>query len=115
MEVLANASIMALVSLFVGVLPLPMGIVYAIWPSERYLTLVRTLSLAAIFSSAGGTALGFINVLRYVGVERPTSFTPVAAIGLAESLVTLFFGLGCLTVAWLCVTIGLWRRGSAID
>jgi hypothetical protein len=30
--------------------------------------------------------------------------------GIAESLVTLFFGFGCLTVAWLCVTLGLWRR-----
>jgi hypothetical protein len=36
--------------------------------------------------------------------------TSRAAVGIAESLVMLFFGFGCLTVAWLCVAIGLWRR-----
>jgi hypothetical protein len=29
---------------------------------------------------------------------------------LAESLVPVFFGFGCLTVAWLCVAFGLWRK-----
>jgi hypothetical protein len=28
----------------------------------------------------------------------------------ADSLVPLFVGFGCLTLPWLCVTIGLWRR-----
>jgi hypothetical protein len=41
--------------------------------------------------------------------ETPV-LTRAAAVGIAESLVTLFFGFGCLTVAWLCVAIGLWRR-----
>ena len=34
----------------------------------------------------------------------------LVAMGLAESLFPLFFAFGCLTVAWLCVTLGLWRR-----
>jgi hypothetical protein len=44
LEVLANAGIMALASMFVGVLPLTMGIVYAIWPNEQRLMLARTQS-----------------------------------------------------------------------
>src|SRR5262245_36287227 len=110
MEVLRGAGIMALASMSVGILPLVLGIVYAIWPAEQRLTLVRTSSLATVFAAVCGTALGFINGLRYVGVRQLTSFTPPVAIGLAESLVPLFFGFGCLTVTWLCVTIGLWRR-----
>ncbi len=111
MEILANAGIMALASMFVGVLPLAMAIVYALWPAEPRLALVRTLSLATVFASVSGTALGLLNELRYVGVVQPSpDFTSRVAIGLAESLVTLFFGFGCLTVTWLCVTIGLWRR-----
>lgn len=110
MQVLANAGILALASMFVGLLPLATAIVYAIWPNEPRLTLVRTLSLATVFASVGGTMLGFINVLKYIGEHQPPAFTPVAAIGLAESLVSVFFGFGCLTVTWLCVTIGLWRR-----
>lgn len=110
MEAIRNAGIMALASMFVGGLPLAMGIVYAMWPTERRLALVRTLSLATVFAAVGGTALGFINELLVIARRAPAGFSPVVAVGLAESLVPLFFGLGCLTVAWLCVTIGLWRR-----
>ena len=110
MEVLANAGIMALASMFVGVLPLTMGIVYAIWPNEQRLTLMRTLSLATVFAAVAGVALGFINELRFISRSETVAFSRQVAIGLAESLVPLFFGFGCLTVAWLCVTLGLLRR-----
>jgi hypothetical protein len=110
LEVLANAGIMALASMFVGVLPLTMGIVYAIWPNEQRLTLVRTLSLATVFASVAGVAVGFINELVFISRGETVTLSREAVIGAAESLVTLFVGFGCLTVAWLCVTIGLWRR-----
>ena len=71
---------------------------------------MRTLSLATVFAAVAGVALGFINELRFVSRSETVTFSPQVAIGLAESLVPLFFGFGCLTVAWLCVTIGLWRR-----
>jgi len=100
---------MSLASMFVGVLPLAMGIVYAIWPNEQRLTLMRPLSLATVFAAVAGVALGFINEL--VSISRlGTVPLPQIMAGLAESLVTLFVGFGCLTVAWLCVTLGLWRR-----
>ena len=110
MEVLAHAGIMALASMFVGVLPLAMGIAYAIWPNEQRLTLMRPLSLAAVFAAVGGAALGLINQLRFLGRSGTIAFTGQVATGLAESFVPLFFGFGCLTAAWLCVTLGLWRR-----
>ena len=110
MEVLANAGIMALASMFVGVLPLSMGIVYAIWPNDQRLTLMRTLSLATVFAAVAGVAVGFINELRFISRSETVTFSRQVAIGVAESLVPLFFGFGCLTVAWLCVTLGLWRR-----
>ena len=110
MEVLANAGIMALACMFVGVLPLTMGIAYAIWPNEQRLTLVRTLSLATVFAAVTGVAVGFINELVFISRSGTVTFSPQVAAGIAESLVTLFVGFGCLTVAWLCVTLGLWRR-----
>jgi hypothetical protein len=110
LEVLANAGLMALASMFVGVLPLTIGIVYAIWPNEQRLTLMRTLSLATVFAAVAGVAIGFINELRFISRSGTVTFSPQVAIGLAEGLVPLFFGCGCLTVAWLCVTLGLWRR-----
>jgi hypothetical protein len=109
-QVIANAGIMALASMFVGVLPLTMGIVYAVWPSDHRLMLMRTLSLATVFAAIAGTALGFLNELVFMSRTGMLTLTPQVAVGLAESLVTLFFGFGCLTVGWLCVAIGLWRR-----
>ncbi len=110
MGVLANVSIVALVSMFMGVVPLGMGIVYAIWPSERRLALMRPLSLATIFAALSGSTLGVLNVLRNMGISQTPDFSRVSAIGLAESLVPIFVGFGCLTAAWLCVALGLWRR-----
>lgn len=107
---LAHAGIVALVSMFMGVIPLGMGIAYAIWPSEQRLALIRPLSLATIFAAVGGTSLGFLIVLRGVGKMETPAFSRFAAIGLAESLVPIFSAFACLTVAWLCVALGLWRR-----
>jgi hypothetical protein len=111
-DVLTNAGIYPLVSMFLGVVPLVVGIVYAVWPNDQRLALMRPLSLATIFAALSGTGLGVLNVLRVMGMstsETP-AFSRMAATGLAESLVPIFIGFGCLTVAWLCVALGVWRR-----
>jgi hypothetical protein len=110
MELLSNAGIFALASLFMGVVPLAMGVAYAIWPSDARLELMRPLSLATIFAAVSGTAVGLLNTLRFVAQNQPIAFNGPFAIGLAESLITLFFDFGCLTAAWLFVAVGLWRR-----
>lgn len=112
MNVLSNASIMALLSIAVTLAPLIMGITYAIRPSEGRLALMRPLSLAGIFSALTGCCLGLINVL--VGLGRSTSLADnqLWQVGLAESLVSLFIGFGSLTVAWLCVALGLRRQAA---
>ena len=109
-RVLSQISILGLASILMGIVPLGMGLIYAIWPSEQRLALMRPLSLATIFAALSGSTLGVINVLRNVGVSQTPVFPRVAWIGFAEALVPIFFDLGCLTVAWLCVAIGLWRR-----
>ena len=84
MRALANASIVALLGMFIGLVPLGMGIVYAIWPAEQRLALMRPLSLAAIFACVSSTVLGLVNVFVGMGDGQATH---VAVIGLAESLV----------------------------
>lgn len=110
MEVLRQAGIFALVTMFMGVVPLALGIVYAIWPTEQRLALMRPLSLATIFAAIAGVAVGLLNVLRGMGMSESADFTRVSAIGLAESLVPVFTGFACLMITWLCVAVGLWRR-----
>ena len=46
MGTLANAGIMAILSMVVSLAPMIMGISYGIWPSESRLALMRPLSLA---------------------------------------------------------------------
>jgi hypothetical protein len=110
MGILTHAGVFALASMFMGLVPMGMGILYAASPNEQRLALMRPLSLAAIFAALSGTSLGVLHVLRGIGMSRTATVSPAAAIGLAESLVPIFFGFGCLTVAWLCVALGLWRR-----
>jgi hypothetical protein len=109
-DALTNAGVVAKVTMFMGLLPLAMGVAYAVWPSEQRLALLRPLSLATIFAALSGSVLGVVHVFRGIGVSGAPGLSPMAALGLAEALVPTFVGLGCLTVAWLCVTIGLWRR-----
>ena len=109
-DMLSQAGIAAKVSIFMGIVPLGMGIVYAIWPTEQRLAMMRPLSLATIFAVLSGSTLGMLNVLRSMGLSETAAFSRVAAIGSAEALVPLFFGFGCLTGAWLCVALGMWRR-----
>ena len=106
-DMLGQASIMARVSLLVTIFPLAAGLAYLIRPTEQRLALMRPISLAGIFSSLGGAVLGLMNVLRWYGMDNPTPQN--MAIGAAEALVTLFVAFGCLTVAWLCVALGMRR------
>ena len=110
-EAFSQAGLVAKVTVLMGLVPLSMGILYAISPTEQRLTLMRPLSLAGIFAAISGMLVGVINVL--VGMSRdPTPvFSHGAVVGLAESMVPVFFGFGCLTIAWLCVAFGLWRKG----
>jgi hypothetical protein len=110
MELVRTLGPMALLSTCVGFLPLAIGVVYALRPTEQRLTLIRTSSLATVFAVLSSAALGIVFGLHFIARREPGSLTPGVAVGFADALVPLFIGFGCLTVAWLCVTIGLWRR-----
>jgi hypothetical protein len=107
---LSQASIMGILSLLVALFPLAAGVAYMLKPTEQRLALVRPISLAGIFSGLTGTTLGLMNVLKMQWNMKPPPAFELTAVGLAESLVTLFVAFGCLTVAWLCVAIGMRRH-----
>ena len=107
---LAQASLFAQLSIFMGLLPFGMGLLYAIRPTDRRLNMMRPLSLANIFAAVSGTTFGLLNVARYVGITERPEYGRVMAIGLSEAMVPIFIGFGCLAAAWLCVAIGFWRK-----
>lgn len=111
MSILANAGIMALLSMAVSLAPMFMGITYAIRPSEARLALMRPLSLAGIFSALTGFCIGVMNSLVHIGNRPiPLGADRVWMFGLAESITSLFVGFGCLTIGWLCVALGMRRQ-----
>jgi len=113
MTMLRQASIFALLTLAVGIVPLVMATVYLARPTERNLALMRPLSLAALFASVAGGVLGAINVLSVVWTrELNTEAFKVMAAGSAESLVALLVGFASLALAWLLVAIGMGRRSE---
>ena len=110
-DVLRGASIFALLTIFIGVAPLLMAIVYVVRPTVRNLALMRPVSLAGLFGALCGVVMGFIAILRGIGVTgemTPQGWSRVA-IGFSEALVPVFVCLGCLTIAWLLVALGMWR------
>lgn len=115
MDMLRQASLFALLTLVLGLVPLIMAVVYVIHPTERHLALMRPLSLAGLFAAMAGGVLGFINVLRFGWTRELTAETyRVMTVGAAESLVTLLVGFASLSVAWLLVAVGMGRQGSRL-
>jgi hypothetical protein len=110
LEMLTQAGLVALLSLAVVPPPLVVGVLYAIRPTEARLALMRPLALASIFASLCGFLSGLVHIFHNLGVGPSPSFTNQVALGLSEALVPMFVGAGCLTVAWLCVAIGLRRH-----
>ena len=107
-----NMGIAALIGTFMGLVPLGFAILYAIRPSEQRLALMRPLSLAAIFAAIHAAALGVLNFFRGLGLRETPALSNASLIGLSESFVPIFFGFGCLMLAWICVAIGMSRRPS---
>jgi hypothetical protein len=113
MQMIRQASLFALLSLALALVPLIMAIIYALRPTERHLALMRPLSLAGLFAAASGTVLGFINCLVPLWRRGFTTeaFT-VVAVGAAEALIPVFVGFAALTAAWLLVAVGMGRTGN---
>src|SRR5262245_25696680 len=110
-EMFSEAGIVAKLSLLLALLPLGAGIAYAIRPTESKLALMRPLCLAGLFGALTGTLAGLLNALRFTGMNGGASIgTGVPLIALSEALVPLFVASGSLTVAWLCVALGMRRQ-----
>jgi hypothetical protein len=109
-EMLSQASIVALLSLVIAVVPMLMGVVYAVRPTEARLALMRPLSLASLFAGLAGFLTGGVNMLRAIGMRGSTWRFDLVSIGLSEALIPLLLAFGCLTVGWLCVALGMTRQ-----
>jgi len=110
-EMFREAGIVAKLSLLLALLPLGAGVAYAIRPTESKLALMRPLCLAGLFGALAGTFAGLLNALRFTALNSgATIVSGVPLLGLSEAIVPLFIACGSLTVAWLCVALGIRRQ-----
>jgi hypothetical protein len=87
-----------------------LAIAFAIRPNERWLSLMRPLTLAAIFATIANTFLGLANTFQGLARLKPTDAPGVQFIELAEVSVVPFVSFVCLATAWLLIAIGMKRQ-----
>jgi hypothetical protein len=111
LEMFREAGIVAKLSLLLALVPLGAGVAYAVRPTEAKLALMRPLCLAGLFGALTGTLAGLLNVFQFAATKTDaTIISGVPLLGFSESLVPLFVASGSLTVAWLCVALGMRRQ-----
>jgi len=99
---------MGFVIIVSGVAVLGMAIAYALRPTERKLSLMRPLSLAAIFAAICSFAGGVAMVFNGAGATR--EWSNAAFMGFAECFTPLFVAFAFLALAWLLVAVGMRRQ-----
>lgn len=108
MLAIRNLGLAGLFGLLITALPMLLGLAYAVRPNERWLALMRPLSLAGIFAATANVFLAVANEMVWVSRNTVTSpFDPRLAAGWAESAVVGFASFVFLTVGWLAVAIGM--------
>lgn len=106
-----QSGLFAKLSLLLGFGPLGLAVAYVLRPAERTLAMLRPVSLAAIFAAISGLIAGLMAVALGVAATLPKPLNVSRVyLGLAESMVPLFFNFGLLAVSWLLVAVGMMRR-----
>jgi hypothetical protein len=104
-----ESGVFAKLSLLVGFAPLGVAVLYVVRPLERWLALMRPVTLATIFAGVCGVVIGFIAVLQGLSA-MPNPGWQNAYMGMSEALVPAFVNFGLLSASWLLIAVGMWRR-----
>src|SRR5258707_5409656 len=102
MRGIVNANFASLLGLLICAVPVAVGAWFAIRPSERLLSLMRPLTLAAIFSALCSFVLAMTNGFHAVRMMESLDLTGVrfVAVVMTEGLPPVVASFACLTVAW---------------
>jgi hypothetical protein len=111
MNPLRGISYAAMLGLVISLSPTLAGIWFAIRPTERQLSYMRPLTLAGIFAAFCTGALGVMNGARALS-RQPGFDIQMLLGGISDVFAALAVSCVFLTVAWICVAIGLRRHGS---
>jgi hypothetical protein len=112
MEGVNQAGLVSTCSLIVSATPLMLGIAFALSPNERWLALMRPLSLAGIFAAVSNTCLGLATALPALAAVNTSDpqVIRLAAVQLSKVAVLPSAAFACLAIAWLSIAIGMRKQ-----
>jgi len=92
--------------------PLLAAVWFAVRPSERLLSIMRPLTLGAVFAALCNLALAIANSCIALSMMTSLDLSGVRWLGavLSEGLAPVVASFLCLAVAWFLVAIGM-RKG----
>lgn len=107
-----HASFASMFGLLICMAPLLAGAWFAVRPSERLLSVMRPLTLGAVFSALCSFVLAIANGCIAISMMNSLDLAGVRLVGtvLSEGMSSVVASFACLTVAWLLVAIGM-RKG----
>ena len=112
MRGIAGASFASLFGLLLCMVPAVAGAWFALRPSERLLSIMRPLTLGALFAAVCTFVLAIANGFIAISTMRALDLPAVRVVGAVfmEGLAPVVASFASLAVAWLFVAIGM-RRG----
>jgi len=113
MRGLKGAGGLALLGMLICIVPAIGGAWFAFSPSERRLSLMRPLTLGALFVALGNVALTLANGCKAVSMMNGLDLAGVRIVGAVfmEGFAPVVVSFASLAVAWFFVAIGM-RKGT---
>jgi hypothetical protein len=107
-----SASYASLLGLLICTVPAVAGAWFAFRPSERLLTIMRPLTLGAVFAALCNFVLAIANGFVAISMMTGLDLTGVRVVGAVfmEGLAPVVASFASLAVAWFFVAIGM-RKG----
>ncbi|PYT23172.1 MAG: hypothetical protein DMG58_28560 [Acidobacteria bacterium] len=112
MRGLGGASYASLLGMLICIVPAVAGAWFAFRPSERLLSIMRPLTLGAVFAALCNFVLAIANGFVAISTMSGLDLTGVRVVGAVfmEGLAPIVVSFASLAVAWFFVAIGM-RKG----
>ena len=109
MRGLGGASNASLLGMLICIVPAVAGAWFAFRPGERLLSIMRPLTLGAIFAALCNFALAIANGFTAISTMNGLDLTGIRVAGavFAEGLAPVVVSFASLAVAWFFVAIGM--------
>lgn len=106
---IVRAGFASLMGLLICLVPVVAGAWYALRPSERLLSVMRPLTLGAIFAALCSFVLALANTGVAISMMSNLDLASTRVVGavISEGMAPVVASFACLAAAWFFVAIGM--------